>query len=180
MSEAERPDPRPGDESGADADRDTTGAPDPDAWSTACAEDLAAERERRRSAYGPPPGSAAEELRKLVDTVADRLAGLSSPLLGPAASGVVRQVARQAREAVEPVIERNPEVFDHLAAAGGELLAAYRSAARAQETRWTRGDAPSPRDPKASEAPEGSGDTPGEQSSRPDEDPGRDGRIDLD
>jgi hypothetical protein len=48
-------------------------------------------------------------------------------------------VIRQARSAVEPVIERNPDLFDHLAAAGNELLAAYRSAVEGQEGRWTRG-----------------------------------------
>ncbi len=51
----------------------------------------------------------------------------------------MNQVVRQAKAAVEPVVERNPEVFDHLAAAGSELLAAYRSAVEAQERRWTRG-----------------------------------------
>ncbi|MGP4011933.1 DUF5304 domain-containing protein [Streptomyces sp. 4N124] len=120
---------------------DEVRATDADAWATACAEDLAAEKARRRSAYGPPPGSAAEELRKLVDTVADKLSGLQSPLFGavagPAAEQVVRQVVQQAKAAVEPVIERNPDVFDHLAAAGNELLAAYRSAVQAQEQRWT-------------------------------------------
>ncbi|MBN0047282.1 DUF5304 domain-containing protein [Streptomyces actuosus] len=116
---------------------------DDDAWATACAEDLAEEKARRRAAHGPSAGSAAEELRKLVDAVAEKLTGLQSPLLGavagPAAQQVVRQVVEQARSAVEPVIERNPDVFDHLAAAGGELLAAYRSAVQAQETRWTTG-----------------------------------------
>lgn len=53
---------------------------------------------------------------------------------------MVRQVVQQAKAAVEPVIERNPDVFDHLAAAGGELLAAYRSAVQAQEQRWSRDD----------------------------------------
>ncbi|WP_432055250.1 DUF5304 domain-containing protein [Streptomyces sp. bgisy022] len=114
---------------------------DADAWATACAEDLEAEKARRRAQYGPPAGSAAEELRKLVDTVADKLSGLQSPLLGavagPAAQQVVRQVVQQAKAAVEPVIERNPDVFDHLAAAGGELLAAYRAAVQDQERRWT-------------------------------------------
>ncbi|POX46866.1 DUF5304 domain-containing protein [Streptomyces sp. Ru72] len=114
---------------------------DADAWATACAEDLAAEKARRRARYGPPPGSAAEELKKLVDAVADKLSGLQAPLLGAAASGtaqqMVRQVVQQAKAAVEPVIERNPDVFDHLAAAGSELLAAYRSAVEAQERRWT-------------------------------------------
>ncbi|MGW5616968.1 DUF5304 domain-containing protein [Streptomyces sp. NPDC003877] len=126
-------------------------ATDPDAWSTACAEDLEAEKARRRTEYGPPPGSAAEELKKLVDAVADRLSGLQSPLFGavagPAAQQVVRQVVDQARAAVEPVIERNPDVFDHLAAAGNELMAAYRSAVQAQERRWTgREDRTDPRD----------------------------------
>ncbi|MGW2820228.1 DUF5304 domain-containing protein [Streptomyces sp. NPDC001443] len=126
MSEAENPGPR---------------ATDDDAWAKACAEDLEAERSRRRTDYGRPPGSAAEELRKLVDAVADKLSTVRSPLLGavagPAAQQVVRQVVQQAKAAVEPVLERNPDVFDHLAAAGEELLAAYRSAVQGQETRWT-------------------------------------------
>jgi hypothetical protein len=111
-----------------DETADEVPAVDADAWAAACAEDL----------------QAAEELRKLVDTVADKLSGLQSPLLGavagPAAQQVVRQVVQQAKAAVEPVIERNPDVFDHLAAAGGELLAAYRSAVQAQERRWTGRD----------------------------------------
>ncbi|MFE9095216.1 DUF5304 domain-containing protein [Streptomyces sp. NPDC007264] len=123
---------------------------DADAWAKACAEDLAAEKARRRARYGPPPGSAAEELRRLVDAVADKLSGLQTPLLGAATSGsaqqMVQQVVRQAKAAVEPVIERNPDVFDHLAAAGSELLAAYRSAVEAQERRWTARDARDARD----------------------------------
>ncbi|MET9127578.1 MULTISPECIES: DUF5304 domain-containing protein [unclassified Streptomyces] len=117
---------------------------DADAWAKACAEDLAAEKARRRTQYGPPPGSASEELRKLVDAVADKLSGLNSPLFGALASGtaqqMVSQVVQQAKAAVEPVMERNPDVFDHLAAAGSELLAAYRSAVEAQERRWTTRD----------------------------------------
>ncbi|MDH6216438.1 DUF5304 domain-containing protein [Streptomyces pseudovenezuelae] len=120
---------------------DEARATDADAWATACAEDLAAEKARRRVQYGQPPVSAAEELRKLVDAVGDKLSSLQSPLLGavagPAAQQVVKQVVQQAKAAVEPVIERNPDVFDHLAAAGNEILAAYRSAVQAQEQRWT-------------------------------------------
>ncbi|MFE9356745.1 DUF5304 domain-containing protein [Streptomyces olivaceoviridis] len=141
-------------------------ATDADAWATAAAEDLAAEQARRRAEHGPPPGSAAEELKKLVDTVADKLAGLQSPLLGglagPAAQQVVRQVVQQAKAAVEPVIDRNPDVFDHLAAAGGELLAAYRSAVQAQERRWTAGTADPARDRKDPRDP-GEGTGPGER-----------------
>lgn len=134
----------PPSDAGEDEAVDEVRATDADAWATACAEDLAAEKARRRAQYGPPPGSAAEELRKLVDAVADKLSTLQSPLLGavagPAAQQVVKQVVEQAKAAVEPVIERNPDVFDHLAAAGTELLAAYRSAVQAQERRWTTGD----------------------------------------
>lgn len=158
-SEPERPEPERPEPAPADAD----------AWATACAEDLAAEKARRRAQYGPPPGSAAEELRKLVDAVSDKLSGLQSPLLGAVAQGAVQetvqQVVRQAKAAVEPVIERNPDVFDHLAAAGAELLAAYRSAVTGQEARWTRDDT-------APGAPDG--------SDRRDEGPGPGEHIDLD
>ncbi|MCX4786181.1 MULTISPECIES: DUF5304 domain-containing protein [unclassified Streptomyces] len=112
---------------------------DDDAWAKACAEDLEAEQARRRAQHGPPPGAAADELRKLVDAVADKISSLQTPLLGAAAQGTVRQIIKQAKSAVEPVIERNPDVFDHIAAAGSELLAAYRSAVEGQERRWTRG-----------------------------------------
>jgi hypothetical protein len=132
---------RPPSDAAQEETADKARATDADAWATACAEDLEAEKARRRGQYGPPPGSAAEELRKLVDTVADKLSSLRPPLLGgvagPAAQQVVRQVVQQAKAAVEPVMERNPDVFDHLAAAGSELLAAYRSAVTAQERRWT-------------------------------------------
>ncbi|MEV0599339.1 DUF5304 domain-containing protein [Streptomyces sp. NPDC050315] len=115
---------------------------DDKAWEQACAEDLAAERARRRAEYGQQPGSAAEELRKLAEAVTDKLAGIQLPGAGGlAAKGAVDHLLRQAKAAVEPVIERNPDVFDHLAAAGSELLAAYRSAVEAGERRWTRGAA---------------------------------------
>ncbi|MEU7583376.1 DUF5304 domain-containing protein [Streptomyces sp. NPDC041068] len=142
---------------------------DADAWEKACAEDLEAEKARRRAQYGPPPGSAAEELRKLVDAVSDKLSGLQAPLLGAVAQGAVeqtlKQVVREAKAVVEPVIERNPDVFDHLAAAGSELLAAYRSAVEGQESRWTRGERTG-------------GDAPGKD--RPDEGPSAGEHIDLD
>ncbi|MEU0101665.1 DUF5304 domain-containing protein [Streptomyces sp. NPDC006267] len=150
---------------------------DGDAWADACAEDLAAEKARRRAQYGPPPGSAAEELRKLVDAVADKVSSLGTPLLGVAAQGAVQQAVRQARSAVEPVIERNPELFDHLAAAGNELLAAYRSAVEGQESRWTRttegaSGAPGPETPSKNAA-----DDPSDPR---DDGPSGTERIDLD
>ncbi|MFJ6795715.1 DUF5304 domain-containing protein [Streptomyces sp. NPDC091268] len=130
---------------------------DDDAWAEACAEDLAAEKERRRAqqgAAGGATGTAAEELFKLFEAVADKVSALNNPLLGTAAQGAVRQFVDQAKSAAKPVVERNPEVFDHLAAAGSELLAAYRSAVEGHERRWTRGEpapgrpAPRPDDPR--------------------------------
>ncbi|MEU9115623.1 DUF5304 domain-containing protein [Streptomyces sp. NPDC048483] len=146
---------------------------DADAWETACAEDLAAEKDRRRTEFGPEPGSAAEELRKLAEAVTDKLAGIQLPgaLGGIAAQGAVSQLFRQAKAAVEPVIERNPELFDHLAAAGSELLAAYRSAVERSERRWTRDDL---EDRPDGGAP-GRGDDP-----RDDDGPTGTERIDLD
>ncbi|MCA2202984.1 DUF5304 domain-containing protein [Streptomyces griseoincarnatus] len=148
-------------EARADAPAEAPSEVHDDAWATAAAEDLEAERARRRARHGTPPGSAAEEFKKLVDAVADKLSDLQSPLLGavagPAAQQVVRQVVQQAKAAVEPVIERNPDVFDHLAAAGSELLAAYRSAVQDQERRWTARDTP----PRAPEERRDPGDDPG-------------------
>ncbi|MFC9233958.1 DUF5304 domain-containing protein [Streptomyces decoyicus] len=148
---------------------DRRAEPDADAWAAACAEDLAAEKARHRAAHGPQPGSATEELRKLAEAVTDKLAGIQLPgaLGGIAAQGAVSQLFKQAKAAVEPVIERNPDLFDHLAAAGSELLAAYRSAVESSERRWTRDD----RD----ESADGRGDDP-----RDDDGPTGTERIDLD
>ncbi|MFF4579215.1 DUF5304 family protein [Streptomyces sp. NPDC001389] len=145
---------------------------DDDAWAKACAEDLAAERERRRAereqagGAGAATGTAAEELFKLFGAVADKVSTLNNPELAAAAQGAVRQFVSQARTAAKPVIERNPEVFGHLAAAGSELLAAYRSAVEGHERRWTRDEPPAPRN-----HPDG-------DDGGPDEGPAQ--RIDLD
>lgn len=127
----------------SDAESDAPEVPDADAWAAACEEDLAAERSRRRAEQGQQHGSAAEELRRLADAVSEKVADLGGPfggsVAGAAAQGLAQQLISQARAAVEPVVERNPEVFDHLAAAGGELLAAYRAAVQEAEGRWTAG-----------------------------------------
>ncbi|MFK0233366.1 DUF5304 domain-containing protein [Streptomyces vinaceus] len=152
---------------------------DDDAWAKACAEDLAAEQERRRAREGADgagggagTGTAAEELFKLFEAVADKVSALNNPLLGAAAQGAVRQFVNQAKAAAKPVVERNPEVFDHLAAAGSELLAAYRSAVEGHERRWTR-DEPAPGTP--SERPSGDHTDPRDEGGS-----GPTQRIDLD
>ncbi|MEV6786059.1 DUF5304 domain-containing protein [Streptomyces sp. NPDC051098] len=131
---------------------------DADAWADACAEDLEAEKARRRAQYGQPTGSPSEELRRLLDVVADKVSGFQSSLPGMAAQSAVQQLVDQAKAAVEPVIERNPQIFDHLAAAGGELLAAYRSAVEGHERRWTQ----EPRTAKDAQDPRDDGPGPSE------------------
>ncbi|MGW6568337.1 DUF5304 domain-containing protein [Streptomyces sp. NPDC054975] len=150
---------------------------DSDAWAKACAEDLEAEKARRRAAAGAEPGSAAEEFRKLFDAVADKVSTLRGPLKGMAAEGAVHQFVNQAKAAVEPIIERNPQVFDHLAAAGNELLAAYRSAVESHETRWTRDEPNDPRRDRTSQKPS---QDPAQDAKPEDEGPGPGHPIDLD
>jgi Family of unknown function (DUF5304) len=151
---------------------------DADAWATACAEDLAAEKARRREQSGYRPGSAADELRKLAEAVTDKVAQLSSPAAGMAAQALISQV----KAVVDPIMDRNPDVFEHITAAGAELLAAYRSAVTGQEQRWTSGTR-TPSGPAAGTGPGGAAKDGG--SARPGgdgEDPGQPGteHIDLD
>ncbi|MEU3745221.1 MULTISPECIES: DUF5304 domain-containing protein [Streptomyces] len=156
---------------------------DSDAWAKACAEDLEAEKARRRAERGAEPGSAAEELRKLFDAVADKVSGgLGGPLLGGLGGQTVQQFVSQAKAVVEPVIERNPQVFDHLAAAGNELLAAYRSAVEGHETRWTRGGTVADDDPRreAHTRDDRDSEDGGDEPRRDDEGPGTGQQIDLD
>ncbi|MCX4980401.1 DUF5304 domain-containing protein [Streptomyces sp. NBC_00572] len=159
---------------------------DSDAWAKACAEDLEAEKARRRAQRGAETGSAADEFRKLFEAVADKVSGgLGNPLLGGQAAQTVQQLVNQAKSVVEPVIERNPQVFDHLAAAGNELLAAYRSAVEGHESRWTRDEKVTPDDPRD---PRRDADGPGKGAAaddrkddrKDDEGPGTGQHIDLD
>ncbi|GAB2595195.1 hypothetical protein GCM10027168_29840 [Streptomyces capparidis] len=113
-------------------------SPDEDAWATACAEDTAEQASRRRVRQAKEPGSAADELRKLAEAVADRVQEASGPLGLPA-----QMLLSQARSAIGQARDRNPELFDHLAAAGNELLSAYRAAVTDHEKRWTDGEPPS-------------------------------------
>ncbi|MER5638629.1 DUF5304 family protein [Kitasatospora sp. NPDC002227] len=48
----------------------------------------------------------------------------------------VLAVGEKAQQAGQRFREQNPEVYGHLAAAGGELLAAYRAAVAGHERRW--------------------------------------------
>jgi len=159
------------------SDADEPDVPDADAWASACEEDLAAEKARRRAEHGRQPASAAEELRRLADAVSEKVGELSRPFGGAVGSataqGVAQQLIAQAKAAIEPVVERNPQVFDHLAAAGGELLAAYRSAVQEAEGRWTAGGpGPAGPDGTASGGRPGSGAAGGAERIDLDKNPG--------
>lgn len=112
--------------------------PEADAWAAACEEDLAAERARRRAESGQGPVDAAEEFRRFADALSEKVAELGRPFgaaaAAGAAQGVAQQLIGQARSVIEPVVEKNPQVFGHLAAAGGELLAAFRAATETAQT----------------------------------------------
>ncbi|MBU7599517.1 DUF5304 domain-containing protein [Streptomyces sp. P38-E01] len=137
--------------------------PDGSAWAEACAEDLAAERARRREQAGERPASAADEFGRLVDSVARRISDFTTPLAGAAGESAgrraaestaeqwSRQLAEGAKELLGPVVERNPRVLEHLAAAGSELLSAYQAAVSGHEQRWTRQEAASVRVPRDDE-----------------------------
>lgn len=117
-----------------------TPADDADPWAAACAEDLAAERERREGIYGPERPDPTEELRRLADALTEGLGALGSRL--PQVGLLAKPLAQQARAAIDPVIDRNAEAINHLASAGQELLAAYRAAVLGQEARWSRPEGP--------------------------------------
>lgn len=132
--------------------------PDPGAWAQACAEDFAAEQARRRAVYGPEPVSAAEELRRFFDSLSDKVSELRAPGATGGTAAVAQTAAQQfakqflasVKTVVEPVVERNPQVFDHLAtmrhgdrrrlprrssAAGSRLVAGRRTTQQPQADR---------------------------------------------
>jgi Family of unknown function (DUF5304) len=111
---------------------------DADAWATACAEDVAEQASQRRVSQAYQPGSAVDELRKFAGSLADKVQELGGPMGLPA-----QLLLSQAKTALGQARDRNPDLFDHLAAAGSELLAAYRAAVTDHERRWTGGDSSS-------------------------------------
>jgi hypothetical protein len=87
--------------------------------------------------FGSELGPLVDEVRRLAATIGDRLqkAQRTTDALATGATGLEQLTA--------PLREKHPEVYRHLAAAGNELLAAYRAAVSGQERRWTGGKPPS-------------------------------------
>jgi hypothetical protein len=108
-----------------------------DVWAEAVAEDAEEQQRRTREGAGESAGTGpdlsglVDEVRRLASTVGERLqqAQQAVTATSEATEGLDRLTA--------PLREQHPEVYRHLAAAGGELLAAYRAAVTGHERRWS-------------------------------------------
>ncbi|QMU68527.1 DUF5304 family protein [Streptacidiphilus sp. P02-A3a] len=80
--------------------------------------------------FGPELGPLVEEVRKFAAAVGGRVDEAASAL--GAGDGM-----RGLQQLAAPLRGKHPEVYGHLIAAGGELLAAYRAAVTASERRWS-------------------------------------------
>ena len=130
-----------------------------DVWAKAVADDAKQQQERQRdqqreqqraeggpaAGTGPNPvgdlfgaelGPLVEEVRKFASAVGGKVDEAAS-VLG-AADGM-----RGLQQLAAPLRSKHPEVYGHLIAAGGELLAAYRAAVTASERRWSAPPKPS-------------------------------------
>ncbi|MFI6446470.1 DUF5304 family protein [Kitasatospora sp. NPDC050543] len=84
--------------------------------------------------FGPELGPLVEEVRRFATVVGEKAQEFGAESL-ISLSGLSERLR-----------ESHPEVYGHLSAAGGELLAAYRAAVSGHERRWSGGDtAPSER-----------------------------------
>ncbi|MEU1504195.1 DUF5304 family protein [Kitasatospora sp. NPDC005748] len=79
--------------------------------------------------FGPELGPLVDEVRRFASVVGQKAQEASADTLISLAG------------LAERLREKQPEVYGHLAAAGGELMAAYRAAVAGHEHRWTAGDA---------------------------------------
>ena len=77
--------------------------------------------------FGPELGPLVDEVRRFATAVGDKVQEVSRTLGN--GEGLDQLTA--------PLREKHPEVYRHLAAAGGELLAAYRVAVSGHERRWS-------------------------------------------
>jgi hypothetical protein len=88
------------------------------------------------SAVAGELGPLVEEVRRLAGAVGDRVQEVSRNLQGLGGLGDLG-LSGGLDQLAAPIREKHPEVYRHLAAAGGELLAAYRAAVSGHERRWS-------------------------------------------
>jgi hypothetical protein len=125
---------------------------DEDVWAQAVAEDAQQQREeqaRRARPQGedeqgadsgpkPPAGDLfGSELGPLVEEVRKFAAAVGGKVDEAASAFGAGDGMRGLQQLAAPLRGKHPEVYGHLIAAGGELLAAYRAAVTASERRWT-------------------------------------------
>ncbi|MBC3842012.1 DUF5304 domain-containing protein [Streptacidiphilus sp. 4-A2] len=120
-----------------------------DVWAQAVADDAKQQRERvlgeepapepeqqapgkqsTADLFGPELGPLVEEVRKFASAVGGRVDEAAAAFGSGDGIRGIQQLAA-------PLRSKHPEVYGHLIAAGGELLAAYRAAVAASERRWT-------------------------------------------
>ena len=125
---------------------------DEDVWAQAVADDAKQQQDLRREQqdplrkepgqdadagpapsgdlFGPELGPLVDEVRKFASAIGGKVDEAASALGGGDGMRGLQQLAA-------PLRSKHPEVYGHLIAAGGELLAAYRAAVTASERRWT-------------------------------------------
>ncbi|MEZ0093715.1 DUF5304 family protein [Streptacidiphilus sp. EB129] len=79
--------------------------------------------------FGPELAPLVDEVRKFATTVGEKITAAQNSVSNGDTLGAMQDLA-------SPLRVKYPEVYGHLIAAGGELLAAYRSAVSASEKRW--------------------------------------------
>lgn len=80
--------------------------------------------------FGPELTPLVDEVRRFASTLGERVNAASTAASNGDSLGALQNLAA-------PLRSKHPEVYGHLIAAGGELLAAYRAAVSASEKRWT-------------------------------------------
>jgi hypothetical protein len=139
------------------ADDRRDGSAGDDVWAQVVAEDAAAQAAQAREAqkseeagattpatdplqrllgdspFGTELGPVVDEVRRIAANLGDRLQQAQR------ASEAIATGLQGWEQVTAPLRENHPEVYRHLAAAGNELLAAYRAAVSGQERRWTGG-----------------------------------------
>ncbi len=86
--------------------------------------------------FGPELGPLVDEVRRLANAVGAKAQEVGAQQFANAALGSLASLA----ELPGALREKHPEVYGHLSAAGGELLAAYRAAVSGHERRWSAGE----------------------------------------
>lgn len=80
--------------------------------------------------FGPELTPLVDEVRRFATTLGEKVSAASTAASNGDSLGALQNLAA-------PLRSKHPEVYGHLIAAGGELLAAYRAAVSASEKRWT-------------------------------------------